>query len=94
MQVNSILSGCLGKRSPSQTGCLSEALTSSALIALTGSALAFVSLLFFPLPPRIITVIDLKARAEIYLAGDGEDGHRGAVCICVCAHVSYKSDTG
>lgn len=80
---------------PLQTGCLSEALTSSALLALTGR-LAFLSLLFF-LPHRIITVIDLKARAAIYLAGDGEDGHRGAVCICVCvhvcAHVSYKSDT-
>lgn len=40
MQVNSFLSSCLGKR-PLQTSCLSEALTSSALIALTGSGWLF-----------------------------------------------------
>lgn len=42
MQVKSVLSSCLGKR-PLQTSCLSEALTSSALIALTGSSRLFIS---------------------------------------------------
>lgn len=55
MQVNSVLSSCLEKR-PLQTSCLSEALTSSALIALTGSSRLFISLFFH----GIIVVIDLK----------------------------------
>lgn len=42
MQVNSVLSCCLGKQPP-QTSCLSEALTSSPLIALTGSGRLFIS---------------------------------------------------
>ena len=42
MQVNSVLSSCLGNR-PLKTSCLSEALTSSALIALTGSSRLFIS---------------------------------------------------
>lgn len=42
MQVNSVLSSCLGKW-PLQTSCLSKALMSSALIALTGSGRLFIS---------------------------------------------------
>ena len=42
MQVNSVLSSCRGKQ-PLQTSCLSEALTSSALRALTGSGRLFIS---------------------------------------------------
>lgn len=45
MQVNSVLSSCLGKQ-PLQTSCLNEALTSSALIALTGSSRLFISPFF------------------------------------------------
>lgn len=42
MQVNSVLSSCLGKR-PLKTSCLSEALTSSALIPVTSSGRLFIS---------------------------------------------------
>lgn len=82
MQVNSVLSSCLGKR-PLQTSCLSEALTSSALVALTGSDRLFIAPFFH----RIITVIDLKDCSAIYSVDSGEDGHQKEYesCVCVCA---------
>lgn len=52
-QVNSFLSSCLWKR-PLQTGCLSEALASSALIALAGSGRLFISPFFTESSPWLI----------------------------------------
>lgn len=86
MQVNSVLSSCLGKR-PLQTSCLNEALTSSALIALTGSGRLFISPFFFTESSLWLIWRRLKLCSVIYSADSDTDGHQKnmkAVCVCVC----------
>lgn len=74
----------LGNR-PLQTGCLSEALTSSALIALTGSGRLFISPLFFTESSLWLIWRRLKPCSVIYLADNGKDGHqRNMKELCVC----------
>lgn len=76
----------LGNR-PLQTGCLSEALTSSALIALTGSGRLFISPLFFTESSLWLIWRRLKPCSVIYLADNGKDGHQRnmkELCVCVC----------
>lgn len=66
-----------------QTGCLSEALTSSALITLTGPGWLPVSPFFFR---TIIPEIDLKACGSFVSTHHGEDRYRRkmrAVFVCV-----------
>lgn len=80
MQVNCVLSPCLGKQ-PLQTSCLSEALTSSALRAMTGSGRLFISFFFTESPPWLIWR-RLKTCSVIYSRDCCIDGrHIWLLCV-------------
>lgn len=81
MQVNSVLSSCLGKR-PLQTSCQSEALTSSALIALTGSGRLFIAPFFTESSLWLIWGIAVRSIQPTVVKTDTKRNMR-AVCVCV-----------